>query len=425
MFIVRCLRQPQLLRHSKLTFTYSCWHRHRLRRPAIVDTKRHTNHTRALEGGLRESNVARRLLPDRLLELQLRLLVPDQLSYDKPRTHEAERVGEQHDDCEGAVERRALLRKQEEVDVDGQLRQQREEPVTHELGHLLLHVADKARMQTQWLAHAPHHKEDGVEDAIAEKVGARYGVTRVVREGGAAWRHGRIFVHSDPIRCTVLLEAPKACFLGVVLLLVVSLFLDTMIRFLNKSSNHHHATARTASQLCSSRRLLLRPNLALPTCARKEYLLSFDRKQAAMFAAARLRMRFQHLSTFRSLFCARFRVVRVPSSSFDSEFQSPSGNVAVDRRLEIFFEQQVQPWNAVKHLDTSIIVTVIPPGAGTPTSFTFDAKSPPPTPAHILSLIPDSMKHFFDSSKSGAGKVFAPIAAAANGRVVGLSMFAH
>jgi hypothetical protein len=144
-----------------------------------------------------------------------------------------------------------------------------------------------------------------------------------------------------------------------------------------------------------------------------------------MFAAARLRMRFQHLSTFRSLFCARFRVVRVPSSSFDSEFQSPSGNVAVDRRLEIFFEQQVQPWNAVKHLDTSIIVTVIPPGAGTPTSFTFDAKSPPPTPAHILSLIPDSMKHFFDSSKSGAGKVFAPIAAAANGRVVGLSMFAH
>jgi hypothetical protein len=141
-----------------------------------------------------------------------------------------------------------------------------------------------------------------------------------------------------------------------------------------------------------------------------------------MFAAARSQMRFRHLSTFRSLFCARFRVVRGPSSSFDSEFKSPSGNVAADRRLEIFLEQQLQPWNAVKHLDASIIVTVVPPGAGTPTSFTFDAKSPPPTPAHILSLIQDSTKYFFDSSKSGAGRIFAPIAAAANGRVVGLSM---
>jgi hypothetical protein len=144
-----------------------------------------------------------------------------------------------------------------------------------------------------------------------------------------------------------------------------------------------------------------------------------------MFAAAQMRMRFQHLSTFRSLFCARFRVVPGASSSFDSEFQTPSGNVAVDRRLEIFLEQQAQPWNNIKFLDASITVTVVPPGTGTPMSFTFDAKSPLPTPAHVLSLIPDSQKHLFDSSKSGADKAFAPIAAAANGRVVGLSMFAH
>ena len=144
-----------------------------------------------------------------------------------------------------------------------------------------------------------------------------------------------------------------------------------------------------------------------------------------MFAATRLRMRFQHLSTFRSLFCARFRVVPAPASSFDSDFQSPSGHVAADQRLEIFHEQQAQPWNDVKRLGESITVTVVPPGTGTPMSFAFDVKSPPPTPAHVLSLIPDAQKHLFDTSKSGTGKVFAPIAAAANGRVVGLSMSAH
>ena len=144
-----------------------------------------------------------------------------------------------------------------------------------------------------------------------------------------------------------------------------------------------------------------------------------------MFAATRLRMRFQHLSTLRSLFCARFRVVPAPASSYDSDFQPPPGHVAADQRLEIFFEQQAQPWNDVKRLGESITVTVVPPGTGTPMSFAFDAKSPPPTPAHVLSLIPDAQKHLFDTSKSGTGNFFSPIAAAANGRVVGLSMSAH
>jgi hypothetical protein len=138
--------------------------------------------------------------------------------------------------------------------------------------------------------------------------------------------------------------------------------------------------------------------------------------------AAQMLIRLRHLSTSRSLFCARFSEIRVPSSSLDGEFQSPLGNVALDRRLEIFLEQQMQPWNAVKHLDASINVTVVLPGVETPASFTFDAKSPPPTPAQILSLIPDSMKHVVNSSKFSADKAFAPIAAAANGRVVGLGM---
>ena len=89
-----------------------------------------------------------------------------QLPDHKPGAHEAEEVGEQHEDGERPVERGGLLRQQEEVYVDGQLRQQREEPVPHELGHLLLHIADEAGVQAQGLADGPEDEEDGVEDAV-------------------------------------------------------------------------------------------------------------------------------------------------------------------------------------------------------------------------------------------------------------------
>jgi hypothetical protein len=113
--------------------------------------------------------------------------VLDKLSDDKPRANKAQEVGEQHDDGQRPVQRRALLGQQQEVDVDGQLRQQREKPVPHELGHFLLHVADKARVQTQGLADAPQHEEHGVEDAEAAVGGGR---GRSVRLSNTAGRVG-------------------------------------------------------------------------------------------------------------------------------------------------------------------------------------------------------------------------------------------
>ena len=133
-------------------------------------------------------------------------------------------------------------------------------------------------------------------------------------------------------------------------------------------------------------------------------------------------MRFQNrfFSTLQSVFCARFHVARGPASSLDCQLPSPS-EYAADRRLEIFFEQQKQPWNALKKLDADIIVTVLTSdGVGVPTSFKFDAMSPPPTPAHILSLLPDSIHPSLGSMNSSAQRKFPPIAAAANGHVVGL-----
>ena len=66
-------------------------------------------------------------------------------------------------------------------------------------------------------------------------------------------------------------------------------------------------------------------------------------------------MRFQNrfFSTLQSVFCARFHVARGPASSLDCQLPSPS-EYAADRRLEIFFEQQKQPWNALKKLDADM-----------------------------------------------------------------------
>jgi hypothetical protein len=134
-----------------------------------------------------------------------------------------------------------------------------------------------------------------------------------------------------------------------------------------------------------------------------------------------MRFKIPYFSSLRFSFGARFHAVRGSSSSLNCEFQPPSEYAAPDRRLEIFFEQQRRPWNAAKKLETSIIVTVVmPDAAGVQTSFTFDALSAPPTPAHILSLLPDSINPLLGSMDSNAEKTFAPIAAAANGRVIGL-----
>ena len=134
-----------------------------------------------------------------------------------------------------------------------------------------------------------------------------------------------------------------------------------------------------------------------------------------------MRLRLLRLSTARSVFCAHFHVTRRPSSSLET--QAPLANSASDRRLEIFLEQRRQPWNALKQLDASIVVAVVPPGVGTPTFLTFDAMSPP-TPAHILSLLPGSVDASTGLKNDVAHKWSAPIAAAVNGRVVGLGRFA-
>ncbi len=129
-----------------------------------------------------------------------------------------------------------------------------------------------------------------------------------------------------------------------------------------------------------------------------------------------MRLTVLRLSTARSVLCAHFHVTRSPSSSFET--QATLGNPASDRRLEIFFEQQRQPWNAIKQLDASIVVTVVPPGAGMANILTFDAMAPP-TPSHILSLLPEPL-HSTGLKNDVAHKRTAPIAAAVNGRVVGL-----
>ena len=90
-----------------------------------------------LTPGLRECDVTCCSLPAGLLELELQLLVAHELPDDDPGARQAEEVGGEHDDGEGAVEGGALLWQQQEVDVDGQLREQGEEPVADELGHLV------------------------------------------------------------------------------------------------------------------------------------------------------------------------------------------------------------------------------------------------------------------------------------------------
>ncbi len=135
-----------------------------------------------------------------------------------------------------------------------------------------------------------------------------------------------------------------------------------------------------------------------------------------------MRFRLRYFSTLKSFLCARFHVMHSPAySATDCQMQGASELSTSDRRLDIFLEQQTQPWNASKLLEASIIVNVVlPDGVGVPTSFAFDARSPAPTPAHILSIFPDSMKCIPSLSNSAALGGFTPIAAAVNGRVVGL-----
>jgi hypothetical protein len=135
-----------------------------------------------------------------------------------------------------------------------------------------------------------------------------------------------------------------------------------------------------------------------------------------------MRFRLLHSSTVKSFLCARFHAMHKPAySATDCQMQGASEYSISDRRLDIFLEQQTQPWNASKLLEASIIVNVVlPDGVGVPTSLRFDARSPAPTPAHILSIFPDSMQCTPSLSNSPALGGFVPIAAAVNGRVVGL-----
>jgi len=121
------------------------------------------------------------------------------------------------------------------------------------------------------------------------------------------------------------------------------------------------------------------------------------------------------VSAVRSVLRARFHVSRSAAGAPGCELQAASQHTAPGRRLEIFLDQQRQQLKMCKQLEASIIVTVVPPGEfGVPTAFKFDSLSPPPTPADILSLLPNS------SQPADADGVIAPIAAAVNGRVVGL-----
>ena len=131
--------------------------------------------------------------------------------------------------------------------------------------------------------------------------------------------------------------------------------------------------------------------------------------------------------TARCLARARlFHVSCSPAIAPDSMPQATALHAAPDRRLEIFLDQQRQQHSAVTQLQSSIIVTVVPPGGlAVPTSFKFDSSSPPPTPAHILSLLPDSSKYSPGSSHSDSNGALTPIAAAANGQVIGLGRSAH
>ena len=144
----------------------------------------------------RECNAAGRLLPDCLLKPELHLLVLDQRSDDKPCAHKAEEVSEEHEYGQRPVQWRALLRQQQKVNVDGQLREQCEKPVANELWHLLLHVADKPRLQAQRLADAPQHEQHRVEDTEPEgETGATKCYTFEMREA-TQWRGGRGVAHT-------------------------------------------------------------------------------------------------------------------------------------------------------------------------------------------------------------------------------------
>jgi hypothetical protein len=145
-----------------------------------------------------------------------------------------------------------------------------------------------------------------------------------------------------------------------------------------------------------------------------------ERRQPPSIA---MRFRLLNCSNLKSYFCARFHGMHSPSCSatIDNQMQRTSEYSNADRRLDIFLEQQMQPWNAPKLLEASIIVNVVlPDGVGVPTSLEFDARSPAPTPAHILSILPESVKSSPSLKNSAALGDFAPIAAAVNGRVIGL-----
>jgi hypothetical protein len=90
-----------------------------------------------------------------LFKPQLQLLVLHKLSDDKPRSHNAEAVGEQHQDGQCAVQWSALLWEKQEINVDRQLRQQREKPEAHELRHFLLQISSESRVQAQGFTYAP------------------------------------------------------------------------------------------------------------------------------------------------------------------------------------------------------------------------------------------------------------------------------
>ncbi len=89
----------------------------------------------------------------------------DQLSDYEPGANKAENVSKEHEDGQCRVEGGALLRQQQKVNVDWQLRQQGEEPVADKLRYLLLHIADETCVKAQRLANAPQNEQNGVENA--------------------------------------------------------------------------------------------------------------------------------------------------------------------------------------------------------------------------------------------------------------------
>jgi hypothetical protein len=143
---------------------------------------------------------------------------------------------------------------------------------------------------------------------------------------------------------------------------------------------------------------------------------------AARTCSIAMRFRQLRFSIHKAVFCSRFHAFSSGAFSATNIALKASPELAgSDQRLEIFSEQKLQRWNACKLLDTSIVVNVAMPGnAEMQASLTFDAKSPQPTPAHVLSLLPDSMKCVASTKNSAISAAFAPIVAAVNGRLVGL-----